>query len=254
MDWLKPRQALIDCAAKSVILTHFTGHIVTFHSSKATNTQLYSLDAKPLPTLESVKVVCKFPDVFPEDLPGMPPDRAVEFVIELEPGTAPVHRRPYKMSPPELAELKRQLEDLEKKGNIRPSSSPWGCPTLFVQKKDKPNVCVLITVLLINIQSRTSTHFPSRGRRRAAPPPPTEPRRTDRIIGCPSTSPTRTCRELEWDRLHQRLLRLLRLRPPPLRRPNSGESSASSSSASTCGFGVSSSLLFPHLFWCPVTL
>ena len=66
----------------------------------------------------------------------MPPDRAVEFVIELEPGTAPISKRPYKMGPKELAELKRQLEELESKGHIQPSTSPWGCPTLFVKKRD----------------------------------------------------------------------------------------------------------------------
>ena len=57
--------------------------------------------------IQSVPVVCEFPDVFPEELPGMPPDREVEFVIELEPGTAPISKRPYKMGPAELAELKR---------------------------------------------------------------------------------------------------------------------------------------------------
>ena len=66
----------------------------------------------------------------------MPPDRDVEFVIELQPGTAPISRRPYKMTQSELAELKLQLQDLLDKGFIRPSTSPWGCPALFVKKKD----------------------------------------------------------------------------------------------------------------------
>jgi hypothetical protein len=86
--------------------------------------------------LEDIRVACEFPDVFPEDLPGMPPDRDVEFIIELQPGTAPISRRPYKMTPKELAELKVQLNELLNKGYIHPSSSPWGCPTLFVKKKD----------------------------------------------------------------------------------------------------------------------
>ena len=66
----------------------------------------------------------------------MPPDREVEFVIELKPGTAPISKRPYRMPPNELRELKEQLKILLDKGFIRPSSSPWGCPTFFVKKKD----------------------------------------------------------------------------------------------------------------------
>jgi hypothetical protein len=81
-------------------------------------------------------VACEFPDVFSEDLPGMPPDQNVEFIIKLQPSTAPISRRPYNMTPNELAELKVQLNKLFDKGYIRPSSSPWGCPALFVKKKD----------------------------------------------------------------------------------------------------------------------
>jgi len=88
------------------------------------------------PDLASIPVVCEFPDVFPEDLPGLPLDRDVEFSIELEPSTAPISRRPYRMAPKELAKMKRQLEELLEKGFIHPSSSPWGCPTIFVKKKD----------------------------------------------------------------------------------------------------------------------
>jgi hypothetical protein len=74
--------------------------------------------------LEDIPVVCEYPDVFPDDLPGMPPDRDVEFVIEVQPGTAPISKRPYRMPPKELAELKVQLQELLDKGYIRPSSSP----------------------------------------------------------------------------------------------------------------------------------
>jgi hypothetical protein len=80
--------------------------------------------------------VCEYPYVFPDDLLGMPPDRDIEFVIELQPGTAPISKRPYRMPPKELAELKIQLQELLDKGYIRPSSSPWGSPALFVKKKD----------------------------------------------------------------------------------------------------------------------
>jgi hypothetical protein len=86
--------------------------------------------------LDEILVVCEYPDVFPDELPGMPPDRDVEFVIELNPGTTLVSKRPYHMPPKELAELKNQLQELLDKGYIRPSSSSWGCPALFVKKKD----------------------------------------------------------------------------------------------------------------------
>jgi hypothetical protein len=82
-------------------------------------------------------VVCDYPDVFPDELPGMPPDRGIEFAIELQPGTAPISKRPYRMPPAELAELKRQLQELLDKRFIRPCTSPWGRPALFVKKKDE---------------------------------------------------------------------------------------------------------------------
>jgi hypothetical protein len=81
-------------------------------------------------------VVCDYPDVFPNDLPGMPSDRDIEFVIELQLGTTPISKRAYRMPPKELAEIKTQLQELLDKGFIRMSSSPWGCPALFVKKKD----------------------------------------------------------------------------------------------------------------------
>ena len=77
-----------------------------------------------------------YPNVFPEELPGMPPDCDVEFIIDLLPGTGPIAKRPYRMSVDELAELKKQLDELISKGYIRPSASPWGSPVLFIKKKD----------------------------------------------------------------------------------------------------------------------
>jgi hypothetical protein len=88
-------------------------------------------------SIKEIPMVREFLDVFPDDLPGMPPERDIEFKIELQPGTTPISKAPYKMSREELAELKIQLKDLLDKGFIRPSSSPWGCPVLFVSKKDK---------------------------------------------------------------------------------------------------------------------
>jgi hypothetical protein len=90
-----------------------------------------------LQEIQDISVVCEFSDVFPEDLPRLPPERDVEFVIELKPGTAPISRQPYRMPPNELAELKTQRQDLLEKGFIRPSSSPWGCPAIFIKKKNQ---------------------------------------------------------------------------------------------------------------------
>ncbi|GKA14766.1 putative reverse transcriptase domain-containing protein [Tanacetum coccineum] len=86
--------------------------------------------------LKDVRIVRDFPEVFPEDLPGLPPARPVEFQIDLIPGAAPVARAPYRLAPSEMKELSEQLQELSDKGFIRPSSSPWGAPVLFVKKKD----------------------------------------------------------------------------------------------------------------------
>nr|GEU95022.1 putative reverse transcriptase domain-containing protein [Tanacetum cinerariifolium] len=86
--------------------------------------------------LEDVSIVKDFPEVFPEDLSGIPPTRHVEFQIDLVPGVAPVARAPYRLAPYEMKKLADQLQELSDKGFIRPSSSPWGAPVLFVKKKD----------------------------------------------------------------------------------------------------------------------
>src|SRR3954467_15789571 len=144
MDWLTRYQAILDCTTKSMTLTSPAG--ITFKywtvgslSPSAVSipeAELYALEVLPPLEIQDVSVVCGFPDVFPEELPGMPPDRSVEFVIELVPGTAPVSKRPYRMPPHEIVELKKQLEELEGKGYIQPSTSSWGCPTIFVKKRD----------------------------------------------------------------------------------------------------------------------
>jgi hypothetical protein len=86
--------------------------------------------------LENLPVVREFADVFPEELPGMSPERELEFTIDLKPGTEPIARTPYRMSTPELQELKMQLKELLDLGLIRPSVSPWGAPVIFIRKKD----------------------------------------------------------------------------------------------------------------------
>jgi hypothetical protein len=87
--------------------------------------------------LKKIPVVCEYADVFPDELPGMPPDQDIEFAIELQPGMTPISKRPCQMPPAELAELEKQLQELLDKGFICPSTLPWGCPALFVKKKDE---------------------------------------------------------------------------------------------------------------------
>ncbi|GKF11141.1 putative reverse transcriptase domain-containing protein [Tanacetum coccineum] len=87
--------------------------------------------------LEDIPVVREFPEVFLEDLPGLPPIRKVEFQIDLIPGTAPIARAPYRLALSEMQELSNQLQELSDRGFIRPSTSPWGAPVLFVKKKDR---------------------------------------------------------------------------------------------------------------------
>ncbi|GKC50310.1 hypothetical protein Tco_1073055 [Tanacetum coccineum] len=86
--------------------------------------------------LEDVSIVQDFPEIFPKDLPGLPSTRQVEFQIDLVPGVASIARAPYRLALSERKELSEQLKELSDKGFIRPSSSPWGAPVLFVKKKD----------------------------------------------------------------------------------------------------------------------
>ncbi|GJY25200.1 putative reverse transcriptase domain-containing protein [Tanacetum coccineum] len=128
------------------------GYEASLHIISYTKTQEYMLKGCPVflakvntketedksekKRLKDVPVIRDFPDVFPEDLPGLPSTRQVEFQIDLIPGAAPVARAPYRLAPSEMKELSEQLKELSNKGFIRPSSSPWGAPVLFVKKKD----------------------------------------------------------------------------------------------------------------------
>ncbi|WVZ57938.1 hypothetical protein U9M48_008266 [Paspalum notatum var. saurae] len=117
-----------------VKLVHPSGQEVEFEPVQSS--VIYQLHSLVTKTLEEIPVVCEYPDVFPDDIPGLPPDRAVEFAIDLVPGTAPIAKAPYRMSGKEYDELKRQLDELLEKGLIRCSVSPWGAPVLFVKKRD----------------------------------------------------------------------------------------------------------------------
>jgi hypothetical protein len=136
MGWMKGHKAVLDIAARTVHLKSSSFGSVTLQlpSSTSATSSLHHTTAQ---NLEDILVVHEFPDVFPEDLPGMPLDRDVEFTIELQPSTTLISRRPYKMTLKELAKLKVQLKELLDKGYIRLSSSPWGCPALLVKKKDQ---------------------------------------------------------------------------------------------------------------------
>ncbi|GJR09010.1 reverse transcriptase domain-containing protein [Tanacetum coccineum] len=164
MDWLAKHQAVIACAEKIVripwknktLIIHgdgsTQGNVTRLNIISCTKTQKYMERGFPIflahvnvkevedksekKRLEDVPIVQDFPEVFPEDLPGLPPTRQVEFQIDLVPGAAPVARAPYRLAPSELKELSEQLKELSDKGFIRPSSSPWGAPVLFVKKKD----------------------------------------------------------------------------------------------------------------------
>jgi hypothetical protein len=135
-NWMTLHQVVLDVARRIVeINSPFCGSFALILPSQG-STQSCAFSMTELP-LKKIPVVCEYADVFPDELLGMPPDRDIEFAIELQPGMAPISKRPYRMPPAELAELKKQLQELLDKGFIRPSTSPWGCPALFVKKKDE---------------------------------------------------------------------------------------------------------------------
>jgi hypothetical protein len=135
MNWLSKHKVLIDCAKKFVKLTTPDGKELEFVTEPVVTAKVVANHAKvnEMDAIQGtmVPVVNKFLDVFPDELPGMPSDRDIEFVIELKTGTAPIYKTPYRMTTPELAELKEHLKELIEKGFIRPSSSPWGAPVIF---------------------------------------------------------------------------------------------------------------------------
>ncbi|GJV13474.1 putative reverse transcriptase domain-containing protein [Tanacetum coccineum] len=164
MDWLRRYHAVIVCDEK-LVQVPYGNETLTFCGNESSNGRESRLtviscskaqeymakgcqvflaqisakkeeDKSERKQIEDVPIVREFPEVFPEDLPGLPPARPVEFQIDLIPGAAPVARAPYRLAPSEMKELSEQLQELSDKGFIRPSSSPWGAPVLFVKKKD----------------------------------------------------------------------------------------------------------------------
>ncbi|KAD4586366.1 hypothetical protein E3N88_23967 [Mikania micrantha] len=157
MDWLSKHQVTIDCQTRRVLFGDPMNPLLVYQGTQprkplkiisALKAQKFLLhgcagflasvkvDSENELSISDHPIVCEFPDVFPEKLPGVPPYREVEFTIDLVPGAEPISKAPYRMAPTELKELKEQLEELLDIGFIRPSVSPWGAPVLFVKKKD----------------------------------------------------------------------------------------------------------------------
>jgi hypothetical protein len=129
MNWLTKYQAGLRCDKRTMKLVSLSGEEVSVELvlSVPRKGSCHQIDAhsEAIHPLEVIKVVLEFPDVFPEELLGMPPERKVEFAIELIPSTAPISKRAYRVSRPKLVELKKQIDELLEKGYIRPITSPW---------------------------------------------------------------------------------------------------------------------------------
>ncbi|GJV76031.1 putative reverse transcriptase domain-containing protein [Tanacetum coccineum] len=137
MDWLSQHKAVIVCHEKVVEIPVEDGRILRVHGERTVGiAKVLKSVKKDEPKLGDIPIVRDFEDVFPEDLSGLPPQRQVEFRIDLVPGATPIAKSPYRLAPSEMQELSGQLQELQDKGFIRPSHSPWGAPVLFVKKKD----------------------------------------------------------------------------------------------------------------------
>ncbi|GJU24266.1 putative reverse transcriptase domain-containing protein [Tanacetum coccineum] len=137
MDWLSQNKAMIVCHEKVFEIPLEDGGILRVQGEHTLGIVKALMNAKvDEPKLSDISVVRDFVDVFLEDLSGLPPHRQVEFRIDSVPGATPVAKSPYRLAPSEMQELSRQLQELQDKGFIRPSHSPWGAPVLFVKKRD----------------------------------------------------------------------------------------------------------------------
>ena len=157
MHWLSQHQAIDDCRMKKVTLRTPNDDEVTFIGERSNHLSnvifaaiartmvrkgceaylAYVIETeKARPSVSDIPTVSDFLNVFPEEFPGLPPQREIEFAIDVVPGATPASITPYRMAPVEIKELKLQLQELLEKGFIRSSVSPWGAPVLFVKKKD----------------------------------------------------------------------------------------------------------------------
>ncbi|XP_077228493.1 uncharacterized protein LOC143861449 [Tasmannia lanceolata] len=175
MDWLSVHHVLVDCNKKivtfeipgeekscfegrgalstRVILSAMQACRLLRQGCEAFLASVVEVESNDV-RIEDIPVVNEFVDVFPEDLPGLPPDREVKFTVDLAPSTTPISKAPYRMAPVEMRELKEQLEELLEKGFVRPSVSPWGAPILFVKRKDDQFVVVFIDDILVYSSNR----------------------------------------------------------------------------------------------------
>ena len=162
MDWLTVYKVVTDCECKRVTAYTQDGTRVVFQGGKhdilpqtvyesKCQGQLtgwlasLTLEDEERSDLDLPRVVCKYVDVFPDELPGLLPRRVVDFGIELHLGTLPISMTPHRMAPVELQELGVQLQELLDKGFIRPSTSPWGAPVLLRKRRSRPFDCALTT-------------------------------------------------------------------------------------------------------------
>eukprot|EP00253_Pinus_taeda_P028742 PITA_28742 len=156
MDWLEAHRAWVDCYGKRILGINDEGKSIQIQGIKKEVSLRYisvmqmkrclrkgcqayviqEVSQEKGPSLGQYPVLAEFPDVFPKELPGLPPVRELDLTIELKPGTQPISKAPYRMTAPELRELQIQLKELLDVGHIRPSTSPWGAPVIFVKKKD----------------------------------------------------------------------------------------------------------------------
>lgn len=167
MYWLSRHYAQVDCYTKEVILKSLNQEKIVFYGVRQVIPSCLILAVTAFKlikggedaylahvvdtevtnnTIENIPIVKEFLDVFPHNLPGLPPDRETEFYIELIPGTTPISIPPSRMALLDRQELKNQLQELLDKGYIRPSVSPWGAPVFFVKKKDGTmRLCILVS-------------------------------------------------------------------------------------------------------------
>jgi hypothetical protein len=148
MSWMKLHKAVLDIAGQFIHLDSPVYGKVILHLPAISHIKAPLHHVTKL-RLKDIHVIREFPDIFPNDLPRMPPERAIEFKIKLQPSTASIAKAPYKMSHVELKELKIQLQGLLDKGYIHPSMSPWGCSAFFVEKKDK-ELCLCVDYRPLN--------------------------------------------------------------------------------------------------------
>jgi hypothetical protein len=133
-DWMTQHRVVLDVAARALEIRSPTFEDLVLYLPSQDSTRSCAFAMIELP-LKKIPVVYEYADVFPDELLGMPPDRDIEFAIEMQPGTTPISKRPYRMPPAELAELKKQLRELLDKGFICPSTSRWGMSSLVCEEE-----------------------------------------------------------------------------------------------------------------------